>query len=129
SRSSTLPSHVGPREVLNLAWPIIISMLSYTAMSVVDTIYVAQLGTLPLAGVGLAVTLVWATLAFGYGLLGGVRVEISQRWGAGDTNTSRRLVWQSVWLAILAGIGLVALIPSGPLLLGVMGAEGEVLEH
>ena len=38
--------------VFNLAWPVMVSMLSYTAMSVIDTLFVSRLGTSPLAAVG-----------------------------------------------------------------------------
>ena len=34
--------------VFRLAWPVMVSMLSYTAMSVIDTLFVSRLGTDPL---------------------------------------------------------------------------------
>ena len=42
---------VGVRQVLHLAWPIMISMVSFTAMLVTDSIFVARLGTAPLAAI------------------------------------------------------------------------------
>jgi len=39
---------------MSLAWPVIVSMLSYTLMSAVDAIFVGRLGTAPLAGIGLS---------------------------------------------------------------------------
>ena len=72
------------RAIFDLAWPIMVSMLSYTAMSIVDTLFVSRLGTDPLAAVGLAAVLVFFTQSFGAGLMGGVRVLVSQSTGAGD---------------------------------------------
>ena len=40
-------------ELLRLAWPIAISTLSYSVMTLVDTMFVGQLGASALAGVGL----------------------------------------------------------------------------
>ena len=46
----------GIRRLTQLAWPIMVNMLSMTAMLVTDTIFVAQLGTEALAAIGLAIT-------------------------------------------------------------------------
>ena len=50
-------SETSVRAVFDLAWPVMVSMLSYTLMSVVDTLFVSRLGTNPLAAVGLAVVM------------------------------------------------------------------------
>src|SRR5690349_15843811 len=41
------------KAVLTLAWPIAVSQISYSTMTLVDTLFVARLGTAELAGVGL----------------------------------------------------------------------------
>ncbi len=94
--TSALPSRIGMREVVTLAWPIMISMLSYTVMMVVDTIYVGQLGTAPLAGIGLATTVLYAFLCFGMGTVRGMKVVVAQRTGAGDPDTVDRALWQGL---------------------------------
>ena len=73
--SASVQQQTSVRAVFNLAWPIMVSMLSYTLMSVVDTLFVARLGTDPLAAVGLAVIAVLAIQSFGAGLISGVRVS------------------------------------------------------
>ena len=50
------------RHLLVLAWPIAVSMVSYSVMSLVDTAFVSRLGTSAIAGVGLAITLSFAML-------------------------------------------------------------------
>ena len=43
---AALKTHpVGARAVLALAWPVMISMVSYTAMTLADALFVGQLGT------------------------------------------------------------------------------------
>ena len=121
-----LPNKLSISDVTTLAWPIMISMLSYTAMSVVDTIYVSRLGTEPLAGIGLAITVVFLSQAFGGGLLGGVRISISHRSGAGEDDVAKELAWQGLWLALVMGVLVVAL--RSPILFGfeLFGASPEV---
>lgn len=122
----SLPEHIGVAEVYRLAWPIIISMLSYTAMTVADAIFVGQLGTAELAAVGIAGTLSWLLLAFGNGSLRGVKIETAQRTGAGEHALARRYAWAG--LHISAGIGLIvaALAPLGPSLFGIMGTPPDI---
>jgi MATE family multidrug resistance protein len=57
------------RVVWRLAWPMTISMLSFTAMSVADTLFVGWLGTTELAAIGIASIAAFACSAFGMGLL------------------------------------------------------------
>lgn len=117
------------RAVFTLAWPVMISMLSYTGMSVIDTLFVARLGTDPLAAVGLAAVLVFFTQSFGAGLMGGVRVLVSQATGAGNPSTAARLGWQGIWIALPLGalMSLMSLLP--PELFHLLGATPTVADH
>ena len=98
------PSRVSHRRVVALAWPIVVSMLSYTAMNIVDVLLVGRLGTDALAAVGLSITLSFAVLSFGNGLLRGVKVTVAQRTGAGDDSAVERLLWQALWLTLALGV-------------------------
>ncbi|MCB9677195.1 MAG: MATE family efflux transporter [Alphaproteobacteria bacterium] len=124
-----LPARIGHAQVFRLAWPILVSMLSYTAMTVADSIFVAQLGTTPLAALGLAATGVHLLQAFPIGLIGGARVQIAQAVGAADLPRARALAWQALYLA--AGFGALSLLVlpfAGPFTLA-LGARGELVEH
>ena len=72
------------RELVTLAWPITVSTLSFTVMTVVDTAFVGRLGPAALAGVGLGGIALWTVICFGFGLLRAVKVLVSQGVGAGD---------------------------------------------
>ncbi|MEL6548397.1 MAG: MATE family efflux transporter, partial [Myxococcota bacterium] len=69
-------------ELLRLAWPITVSVLSYAVMTLVDTLFVGRLGPSALAGVGLAGTACFATLGFALGMLRATKVMVSQEFGA-----------------------------------------------
>ena len=114
------------RAVFTLAWPVMVSMLSYTAMSVVDTLFVSRLGTEPLAAVGLAAILVFFSQSFGAGLMGGVRVLVSQATGATEHTLAKRLGWQGLWLALPLGTAMAAFSLFPPTLFHLLGATDNV---
>ncbi len=103
-RAVDLPARVGPRAVLSLAWPLMVSRMSDTMMMAVDTIFTSHLGTNALAGVGVAISATIFVSAFGQGVLGGVRVAASHAVGAGDPSRAARHAWQGIWLAIVLGV-------------------------
>jgi MATE family multidrug resistance protein len=70
-------------ELLRLSWPIAVSTVSYSVMTLVDTLLLADLGAAVLAGVGLAGTAFWGLICFPLGLLRGGKVLVSQVVGAG----------------------------------------------
>jgi MATE family multidrug resistance protein len=124
-----LPERIGVRDVLSLSWPIMVSMLSYTAMSVVDTIFVGRLGTAPLAGVGLAVITGFFVSSFGNGLLAGAKVAIAQATGAGMDGSARRLAWHALGLAGMLGLVVASLSPLADWIFTVLGASAESAPH
>ncbi len=70
-------------ELVRLAWPIGVSMLSYSLMTLVDTLFVGRLGAAALAGVSIGGVMFFTLLCFGFGLLRSVKVLVSQALGAG----------------------------------------------
>ena len=75
------------RALLRLAGPIAISMLSYSVMTLVDTLVVGRLGAASLAGVGLGGMVAFALLCFWFGLLRGTKTLVAQAVGAGPAPT------------------------------------------
>ena len=71
-------------ELYRLSWPIAVSMLSYSTMTLMDTVMVGRLGAAALAGVGMGGVMSFALLVFSIGLLRGVKVLVSQAVGAGQ---------------------------------------------
>lgn len=121
-------SRLGWGAVLTLAWPIMVSMASLNALALVDSVVVGQLGTAPLAGVGIAMPATYLALAVGVGLADGVRVVTSQRVGAGDAAAVARLGVIAVVVSVLAGLPGLLLSPWSGALLQVFGATAEVAD-
>jgi MATE family multidrug resistance protein len=120
---------VGVADVFKLAWPVMVSMLSFTLMSVVDTLFVARLGTAPLAAVGFASTLVFTSQSFGGGLMAGLRVVVAQLHGAGEHERGIIAAWQGLWLATGFGLLVALLCLAGPSVFGWLGASETVATY
>lgn len=109
-------------ELVRLAWPITVSMLSYSIMTLVDTLFVGRLGASALAGVGLGGVAAFTVICFGFGLLRGVKVLVAQAVGAG------RAAMADTWLSaglIFAGLLSVVAIAAGPVLVGFLHQLSE----
>lgn len=113
-------------EVVHLSWPIVLSMLSYTAMDLADTIFVGWLGTAELAAVGLATTVFFVINGFFLGTLQGVTVVTSQAKGADRNRRAVDSAIAGLLLAIPCALFVVALIPFEAGVFRIMGGEAHV---
>jgi MATE family, multidrug efflux pump len=91
-------------ELVRLAWPIAVSMLSYSVMTLVSTLFVGRLGASQLAGVGLGGVAAFGLVGFGFGLLRAVKVVVSQAIGAGRNEEIPAYVAAGVLLALALGV-------------------------
>lgn len=127
---SALPSgEVRARHVIQIAWPVLVSMLSMATMNLADTLFAGWLGTVELAAVGLATTLGYFVVTPARGLLRGVKILTSHAAGAQDEPRERALLVQGAWLAVGLGLLLVPLAPVGWLLFALLGASEAVNAH
>lgn len=67
-----------------MAWPIGVSMISFTLKGFIDMLLVGRLGIEAFGAVGLAAVMAWNIIAFPMGMLRGQRPLVSQYIGAGD---------------------------------------------
>ncbi len=91
------------RELLRLAWPITVSMISFSTMTLASTAFVAQIGSDELAGVGLAGVVGFALVCFGIGLLRGAKTLVSQAVGAQRRDRIPELLGAALVLALVLG--------------------------
>ena len=116
-------------ELLRLAWPIAVSTLSYSAMTVVDTLFVSGIGTSALAGVGMAGIAAFTLICFSVGMLRGVKVLVSQAVGAQRHDDIGPLLASGFAMAIAMGaLIVIAGQLVAPLLVHV-AASGEASAH
>ncbi|MBV9789659.1 MAG: MATE family efflux transporter [Chloroflexi bacterium] len=117
------------RRVLGLAAPVIGENLLQTLLGVVDTILVAGLGAVALAGVGSALQVILVLIAALTALSVGASVLVAQAYGAGDLTAASRyaqqsLLWSVIFSIPLAILGLLFSVP----ILGLFGLEADVTQ-
>jgi putative MATE family efflux protein len=116
------------RNMLFLAWPIIISSALNNIGTTIDMVWVGQLGASSVAGVGVAGMLVTLLDALKMGLDMGTRAVIARHIGAGDMPGANRVALQGyvVTIAFAATVGTIGFMLSGPIL-RLMGLSPEVV--
>ena len=75
--------------LVQLAWPLTISMLSNSLMTLIDTLFVGRLGAASLAAVGIGGVVAFTVMCFGFGTLRAVKVLVSQAVGADREDRQR----------------------------------------
>lgn len=116
------------RELIRLAWPIALSMISYSVMTVVDTLLIGRVGRSELAGVGLGGVTAFVLLCFSFGLLQGAKVLVSQAIGARRPDRANAYLGAAVTTALSIGLVTVLLGQAVALLIGRL-ASTEAAGH
>ena len=116
------------RATLALATPLATANLSQMAMSVIDTVMVGTLGSVPLAAVALGGGFYFTGVVICLGVLTAVAPLSAFAIGAGARNAAGRIAASGLVLAALIGVPLIALMPLAPLLLDALGYD-RVLAH
>jgi putative MATE family efflux protein len=117
------------REVLHLAVPAFLALVAEPAFLLADAGIVGHLGTVPLAGLGVAsAALATAANIFVF-LAYGTTAAVARRSGAGDLRGALGLGVDGIWLALLLGaLTAAALVPSAPQVVRLFGASPEATE-
>ncbi|MBB6097690.1 MATE family multidrug resistance protein [Deinobacterium chartae] len=115
-------------ELLQLAWPLIVSNLAYVLLGIVDTVYMGRVGAVEVGAVGLASNAVLTLMLLFRGTLETLPIFGARALGAGDPAGFRR--WYSVYLALALLLGTVLAL-SGPsllqALLRLLGTDPQVV--
>ena len=111
------------REVWSLAWPTVVTMLSYTLMQFADAVMVAQVGPVEVAAQGNGGVWSWVLVVMLIGVLSLVNTFVSQAVGAGRPHEVARYAWAGVWIAAVAWA--VVLLPASFAMPAVFRAMGH----
>ena len=116
------------RAIWYLAPPMMLETGIQNVAQVLDTYWVAQLGSAALAAVTISITIRWVLNSLANGLgIGGMAV-VARRIGGKDPEAAAHATWQTILLGLMVSVGLMVLglIVARPLLT-VLGADAEVL--
>ena len=106
-----------PRELLHLAWPVLIGQAAVMANGVIDTLMAGRLSSIDLAAVGIGASIYVTVIMTMIGVLLALTPVVAHHYGAGRYREIGADVRQCVWLAVaLSVLAFVALKNPDPLL-------------
>ncbi|MEZ6212466.1 MAG: MATE family efflux transporter [Phycisphaerales bacterium] len=110
-RPSGGPGGVGDehpiQEMLRIALPAVVTMMSYVVMQFVDMLIVSGMGPDALSAVGNGGIAAFVMAAFVFGMLGVITTYASQNLGAGHPERSGAYAWAGLWVSFLAWVGIM----------------------
>ena len=116
----------GGAEVLRLALPLVTSLISWTVMNFTDRMFLTWYSARVMAAVMPAGMLYFTMVCFPLGVVMYVNTFVAQYEGAARPDQVRRVVWQGVWIGLLAIPLLLATIPFAPALFTFARHEPEL---
>jgi putative MATE family efflux protein len=118
------------RQILHLAVPALGALVAEPLFLVADSLIVGRLGTAPLAGLGIAGSLLATTVGLFIFLAFGATATVARRSGSGDIPGALATGVDGLWLAVgLGGLAAVAGWLLADRLIGAFGAAPEVAEQ
>ncbi|MGW6703344.1 MATE family efflux transporter [Streptomyces sp. NPDC054956] len=118
------------REILALAVPAFGALVAEPLFVMADSAIVGHLGTPQLAGLGIAAALLSTGVSVFIFLAYATTAAVARRVGAGDLQAAIRQGMDGIWLALLLGAAVIALLlPTAPFLVSLFGASDAVAEY
>lgn len=112
------------REIVALAVPAFGALVAEPLFVMADSAIVGHLGTAQLAGLGVASALLMTAVSVFVFLAYATTAAVARRVGAGDLQAAIRQGMDGIWLAILLGVAVIAVVlPTAPFLVELFGAS------
>ncbi|MGW5467426.1 MATE family efflux transporter [Streptomyces chartreusis] len=112
------------REIVALAVPAFGALVAEPLFVMADTAIVGHLGTAQLAGLGVASALLMTAVSVFVFLAYATTAAVARRVGSGDLQAAIRQGMDGIWLAILLGVAVIAVVlPTAPFLVELFGAS------
>ncbi|MEV1052706.1 MATE family efflux transporter [Streptomyces sp. NPDC049887] len=118
------------REIIALAVPAFGALVAEPLFVMVDSAIVGHLGTPQLAGLGIAAALLMTAVSVFVFLAYATTAAVARRVGAGDLSAAIRQGMDGIWLGLLLGVAVVAVVlPAAPWLVDAFGASDTAAPH
>ncbi|ARE75669.1 MATE family efflux transporter [Streptomyces sp. NPDC059558] len=118
------------REIFALAVPAFGALVAEPLFVMADSAIVGHLGTPQLAGLGIAAAVLTTAVSVFVFLAYATTAAVSRRVGAGDLQAAIRQGIDGIWLALLLGTAVVAVVlPAAPSLISLFGASDAVTPY
>ena len=124
-----MPLNSLDRRIIALAIPALGTLAIEPLYVLVDTAIVGRLGTDPLGGLAIAATLLLTITSLVMFLQYGVTPDVARALGAGDADEARAAASSTLWLAVLIGVPVGAVVgATARPLCRLLGGHGAVLD-
>ncbi|MGW7050195.1 MATE family efflux transporter [Streptomyces sp. NPDC054887] len=118
------------REIISLALPAFGALVAEPLFVMVDSAVIGHLGTPQLAGLGIAAALLMTAVSVFVFLAYATTAAVARRVGAGDLQAAIRQGMDGIWLALLLGVAVIAVVlPAAPWLIDLFGASGTAAPY
>ncbi|MEU2082181.1 MATE family efflux transporter [Streptomyces albus] len=118
------------REIIALALPAFGALVAEPLFVMVDSAIVGHLGTPQLAGLGVAAALLQTGVNIFVFLAYATTAAVARRLGADDLPAALRQGIDGVWLALLLGLAVIAVVvPTAPWLIDAFGASATAAPY
>ncbi|MGW5734581.1 MULTISPECIES: MATE family efflux transporter [Streptomyces] len=112
------------REIIALAVPAFGALVAEPLFVMADSAIVGHLGTAQLAGLGVASALLMTAVSVFVFLAYATTAAVARRVGAGDLQAAIRQGMDGIWLALLLGAAVIAVVlPTAPSIVELFGAS------
>ncbi len=125
SRSDPRPG--GYRELLRIAYPLIVSTASFTLMQFADRVFLARYSSEAIQAALPAGILAFTLISFFHALAGYASAFVSQYHGSGDAVGCVRATAQALWLSLVSAPFIWLLVPAGRWAMTQVGHAPAVL--
>ncbi|MFF7161510.1 MATE family efflux transporter [Streptomyces sp. NPDC008086] len=118
------------REIVALAVPAFGALVAEPLFVMADSAIVGHLGTAQLAGLGVASALLMTAVSVFVFLAYATTAAVARRVGAGDLPAAIRQGMDGIWLALLLGAFVVAVVlPTAPFIVELFGASNTAAPY
>ncbi len=118
------------REIVALAVPAFGALIAEPLFVMADSAIIGHLGTAQLAGLGIASVLLTTAVSVFVFLAYATTGAVARRVGAGDLQAAIRQGVDGIWLALLLGAAVIAVVlPSAPALVDLFGASDTAASY
>jgi MATE family multidrug resistance protein len=116
----------GTRELLDLAWPLILSNSIWTLQIVLDRILLSRASTQSIAAGMSSAMIFWTFLTLFQYTANYATTFVAQYTGAGRPEEVGPVVWQALYFAVASGLAFLGWVPLAGWLVALGGHGGEL---
>ena len=127
-KKNSIEDEASTLYMFRLAWPMVVSTISFTIMQFVDTRMVAELGTDELAAILPATFLSFIPASLALGVITVLNTFVSQNLGAGKYRQCSSYCWQTIYMGLAYSLIILCIFwPLAPKFFAIMNQPHEII--